>query len=174
VRMKIIRIVCGILAGVLFAVMIAATACSDGTASGTGIGDKAPDFELKDMDGTQHSLSDQKGSPVLLNFWATWCGPCRSEMPHLEDISKEWKDDGLVFFAVNMAESAPGVQEYLDYFGFTMPVLLDTARTVATSYNIAAVPTTYFIDKDGIIQDKVVGAFPDKESIEKYLEKLVK
>jgi thiol-disulfide isomerase/thioredoxin len=93
-------------------------------------------------------------------------------MPHLEDVYEEWKDDGLTFFAVNIGESSTDVVSFLDYFGFTMPVLLDSAKTVSRRYGVSGIPTTYFIDEDGIIQNKVVGAFPDRESVESYVVEL--
>jgi thiol-disulfide isomerase/thioredoxin len=155
---------------VLLSAVLLFTGCSaEETAE---VGSKAPDFELYDLEGNIHKLNDYKGSPVLLNFWATWCGPCRSEMPHLEDIYNEWKYNDLVFFAVNVGESSSGVKAFLDEYGFAMPVLMDGAKTVMSRYGISGIPTTYFIDKDGIIQDRVVGAFRDKETIEDYLVEL--
>jgi thiol-disulfide isomerase/thioredoxin len=156
----------------LFVVITVFTDCSGESTSDLSIGSKAPDFELYDLDGDVHKLSEYKGSPVFLNFWATWCGPCRGEMPHLEDVYEEWKDDGLTFFAVNIGESSTDVVSFLDYFGFTMPVLLDSAKTVSRRYGVSGIPTTYFIDEDGIIQNKVVGAFPDRESVESYMVEL--
>ena len=156
----------------LFVVITVFTDCSGESTSDLSIGSKAPDFELYDLDGDVHKLSEYKGSPVFLNFWATWCGPCRGEMPHLEDVYEEWKDDGLTFFAVNIGESSTDVVSFLDYFGFTMPVLLDSAKTVSRRYGVSGIPTTYFIDEDGIIQNKVVGAFPDRESVESYVVEL--
>lgn len=133
----------------------------------------APDFQLKGLDGKIYTLSGFRGRPVLINFWATWCGPCRGEMPYLEEVYRDWKEKGLVFLAVNIGESASDVREFMDRYGLTMPVLMDTSRAVAGKYNITGIPTTYFIDSDGIIQNKVAGAFPNKASIEKYLGKLV-
>src|SRR4030042_463393 len=157
---------------VLIPVLIVVAGCSGGSTSDLSIGSKAPDFELYDLSGNVHKLSDYEGTPVLLNFWATWCGPCRSEMPHLEEVYEEWRDNDLTFFAVNVGESSTEVTSFLDYFGFNMPVLLDNARTVSHKYGVSGIPTTYFIDEDGIIQNRVVGAFPDRESIENYVMKL--
>ena len=85
----------------LISALIVFAGCVGGSTSDLSIGSKAPDFELYDLEGTIHKLSDFKGTPVLLNFWATWCGPCRSEIPHLEGVYEEWKDKDLTFFAVN-------------------------------------------------------------------------
>ncbi len=148
------------------------TGCEEGGTADLSIGSKAPDFELYDLEGKIHKLSEYKGAPILLNFWATWCGPCRSEMPHLEEVYEDWKDNDLIFFAVNVGESSTDVTAFLDYFGFTMPVLLDNTKTVSRKYGVSGIPTTYFIDEDGIIQNRVVGAFPDRQSIEKYVTKL--
>jgi thiol-disulfide isomerase/thioredoxin len=156
----------------LFVVITVFTGCSGESTSDLSIGSKAPDFELYDLDGDVHKLSEYKGSPVFLNFWATWCGPCRGEMPHLEEVYEEWKDNNLTFFAVNIGESSTDVVSFLDYYGFTMPVLLDSAKTVSRRYGVSGIPTTYFIDEDGIIQNKVVGAFPDRESVESYVVEL--
>lgn len=156
----------------LISVLIIYTSCTGESISDLSVGSKAPDFELYDLDGSIHKLSDYKGQPVLLNFWATWCGPCRSEMPHLEDIYEEWKDNELIFFAVNVGEGSNDVTSFMDYYGFNMPVLLDNAKTVSRKYAVSGIPTTYFIDEDGIIQNRVVGAFPDRESIEKYVMRL--
>jgi peroxiredoxin len=93
-------------------------------------------------------------------------------MPHLEEVYAEWKEKDLTFFAVNVGESSTDVTAFLDYYGFNMRVLLDSARTVSRKYGVSGIPTTYFIDEDGIIQNRVVGAFPDRETIEKYVTSL--
>ena len=157
---------------ILLSTFIVFTGCTGGSTTDLSIGSKAPDFELYDLEGKLHKLSDYKGTPILLNFWATWCGPCRSEMPHLEEVYENWKDKDLIFFAVNVGESSTDVTAFLDYFGFNMPVLLDNAKTVSRKYGVSGIPTTYFIDEDGIIQNRVVGAFPDRQSIEKYVTNL--
>jgi thiol-disulfide isomerase/thioredoxin len=156
----------------LITALLVFAGCAGESTSDLSIGSKAPDFELYDLEGEIHKLSDYKGQPVLLNFWATWCGPCRSEMPHLEEVYEEWKDKGLTFFAVNVGESSTDVTSFLDFFGFNMPVLLDSARTVSRKYGVSGIPTTYFIDEDGIIQKRIVGAFPDRESVENHVIKL--
>jgi len=145
------------------------TGCSGGGSSSAEVGSKAPDFCLKDLSGQEYSLSELRGKPVLLNFWATWCGPCRGEMPYLEEIYREWSGKGLTLFAVNIGESSSQARGYLQTYGMSLPVLLDSAQTVAKRYNITGIPTTFFIDKNGIIQGKVVGAFRDKESIVPYI-----
>jgi len=137
------------------------------------IGGRAPDFELNSLDGQTISLSDFRGKPVLLNFWASWCGPCVFEMPFLQEIYDEWSGKGLILLAVNIGESSSKVKEFLQKHNLSLPVLLDTKKVAAQKYNIAAIPTTFFIDKDGIIREIFLGAFPDKEVIEKKLSKII-
>ena len=156
----------------VIAVLIVVAGCAGGSTSDLSIGSKAPDFELYDLDGKIHKLSDYKGQPVVLNFWATWCGYCRVEMPYFEEIYNEWEDDNLVLFAINVGESSSLARSFMDYYGYTILVLLDSAKTVNRKYAISGYPTTYFIDEDGIIQDRVPGAFPDMETLEKYVLKL--
>lgn len=140
--------------------------------TGTGIGNLAPDFKLKSLEGQAFSLGSVQGKPVLLNFWATWCGPCRFEMPLLQDIYEEYSGKGVVLVAVDIGESASKVDKFMRSEGLSLPVLLDTKSEVAAKYNIVAIPTTFFIDKDGIIRDKKIGAFTDKTQIEKSLNKI--
>jgi len=151
--------------------------CSSGTevAQGPQVDKLAPDFQLQTLDGQAVSLGDFRGNPVLLNFWATWCGPCRFEMPFIQEIfeKKEWSDTGLVILAIDIGESPSEVKEFMENYDLSFAVLLDTNQDVALEYNIRAIPTTFFIDKDGIIQDIKVGAFSGKTEIEKRLIKII-
>ncbi|MFC2025050.1 redoxin domain-containing protein [Chloroflexota bacterium] len=140
---------------------------------GTQIGNIAPTFQLQDLNGQTVSLGDLMGKPVLLNFWATWCPPCRSEMPLLQEIYEGWSDKGLVLLAIDIGEHPTQVRKFLETHNLSIPVLLDTNGEVAQKYNIIPIPTTFFIDKDGIIQEKVIGAFRNKEQIEGHLIKIV-
>ena len=137
------------------------------------VGTLAEDFQLKDLEGNTVSLGKLRGSPIMLNFWATWCPPCRLEMPFIQEIHEEWSDMGLVILAVNIGESYSLVSSFMQYYNYSMPVLLDTGRAVAQRYNVGAYPTTFFIDANGIIQDKVIGAFPSKDKLEQYVESIV-
>ena len=143
------------------------TGCSE--PSGARVGEPAPNFQLEDLDGQSISISDLQGKPVLLNFWATWCSPCRAEMPYLQQIYEEWSGVGLEVLAINIGESPSLVTEFLQSYNLSLPVLLDTGGKIATKYNIRYMPTTFFIDKDGTIQVKIIGAFPNKIAIEKAL-----
>jgi len=137
------------------------------------VGEPAPDFQLENLDGQLISLSDLRGKPVLINFWATWCRFCRDEMAYLQQIHEEWSDKGLVVLAINFGESPSEAKGFLQTHNLSLPVLLDTNEKVARKYNVPPIPTTFFIDKDGIIQVKIIGAFPNKEAIEKYLNNIM-
>ena len=142
-------------------------------AQGPQIGKLAPDFKLSNLEGQSVSLGDFRGKPVLLNFWASWCGPCRYEMPFIQEIYEEWSDKGLIILTVNLQENPSQVKEFVESFGFSFPVLLATNREVPLAYNIRGIPATFFIDKDGIIQDIKIGAFAGKTEIESRLSKIM-
>ncbi|MBA7683218.1 Thiol-disulfide oxidoreductase ResA [subsurface metagenome] len=149
------------------------TGCSAGSEPTATVGKAAPDFTLQNLEGQSISLNDLKGKPVLINFWATWCGPCVFEMPYLQEIHDEWSGKGLMVLAINRGESSSKVEQFLQSNNLSLPVLLDTKLDVFRRYNIRSIPTTFFIDKDGIIQVKVIGAFPNKEAIENRLSKIM-
>ncbi len=140
---------------------------------GLKVGNPAPNFQLHNLDGEPVSLSDFRGESVLINFWATWCPPCRAEMPYLQQVYDEWSGIGLVLLTINIGESSSKVEEFMQDYNLSFPVLLDTKRDVAQKYNVRGIPTTFFIDKDGIIQDMKVGAFQSKEEIESSLSKII-
>ena len=158
-----------ILASLLGLVM---TGCA-GPAEGATVGNRAPDFQLQDLNGQTVSLSEQRGLPVIINFWGIWCGWCVYEMPHLQEIHDEYYRRGLTLLAVNVGEDSTEITEFMADNNLTLKVLLDTRGSVAQQYAITSYPTTFFIDKDGIIQDKVAGAFFSAAQIEYYLEEIM-
>ena len=133
---------------------------------------QAPDFKLSLLNGGETSLSDFSGKPVMLNFWATWCPPCREEMPYLQQIHEQRSAD-VVVLTVNMAENPGDVEEFIREFGLSFPVLLDSNGDVAQQYGVRAIPTTFFIDKSGILQGVKIGAFRNIAEIESELEKII-
>lgn len=153
--------------------LVVTSCATDSASSGPRVGNLAPDFELRDLDGETVSLRGLRGSPVMLNFWATWCPPCRAEMPYLQEIYEQWTSQGLVLLAINLRESSSQVKGFLQSYGLSFPVLLDSTGSVGNKYNISGIPATFFIDKDGIIQGIRVGAFPNKEAIEEYLDEII-
>jgi peroxiredoxin len=130
---------------------------SDVTAPRTGF--RAPDFTLQTLDNEEVTLSELQGQVVLVNLWASWCGPCRAEMPAMERIYQEYKDQGFTIAAVNITsqDSIGGAQNFVDQYGLTFPILLDVNGEVARLYNLNAFPSSYFIDRFGVVQEVVFG-----------------
>ncbi len=162
-----------ILLGVLALALLTA-GCSPTPTQGIKVGNLAPDFQLQNLNGNSVSLSDFRGKPVLLNFWASWCPPCRDEMPYLQQVYDEWSAKGLVLLAINIGESSSTVEEFMQSHNLSFPVLLDTKQDVDQKYNIYGIPTTFLIDKDGIIQDIKVGAFQSTAELESSLSKIMR
>ncbi len=173
------RIILAIILTSLSLVMLI-SGCSGGSGGSATdeavVGKKAPDFVLPNADGESVSLSDFNGSPILINFWHTGCPPCRNEMPHLEQVYSEMHGDGLVILAINVGESPGTVTQFLENNNLSPllnTVLFDSNRAAVKKYRIQYYPTSFFVDRDGIIQEKVIGAFPSKEAIENRLGKIM-
>jgi len=121
------------------------------------LGRYAPDFTLPDMNGETVTLSDWRGRVVLLNFWASWCAPCRQEMPLLQATYETYRDAGVMVLAVNLREERRRVAAFVEDLKLDFPVLLDEKADVGTLYRVRGAPTTYFIDRDGVIRQRYVG-----------------
>jgi len=121
-------------------------------------GQRAPDFELEDLDGRTIRLSDHRGQVVLINFWATWCGHCRTEFPIIQTAYESNQEEGFVVLAVNVQDPRESVQSFAQELGLTFPVLLDPMGRASGSYKARVLPTSYFVDRQGIIVLKKVGA----------------
>ncbi|NLC43989.1 MAG: TlpA family protein disulfide reductase [Clostridiales bacterium] len=141
------------------------------------------DFELEDLEGNKVRLSDLEGKYVFLNFWATWCPPCRDEMPHMQTFYEKYKDEGVVILGVNPnqvenqgvdnAERAEEkAREFIDDNGFTFPILLDRDDSVWAIYQQRGIPANYMIDKEGTVKYLKPGAFSSLEEMEAFLEAL--
>ncbi|MEK3885939.1 thiol-disulfide oxidoreductase ResA [Bacillus sp. FSL K6-3431] len=115
------------------------------------IGDEAPDFVLTDMDGNKHQLSDYKGQGVFLNFWGTWCPPCKKEMPDMESQYQVFKDQGVEILAVNIGDTEFQINKFAKQHDLTFPILKDKTKDVKDLYRIDKMPTTLLIDPDGKI-----------------------
>jgi peroxiredoxin/outer membrane lipoprotein-sorting protein len=127
-------------------------------------GQPAPEFSLQSLDGKIYNLSDLKGKVVLIDFWATWCGPCREELPSIEKLHKEFSDKGLVVLGIN-DEDKEKVQQFVNQQKLTFPTLLDSGGAVARTYKVNAIPRVILIDKDGKIVKDITGYYPENEKI---------
>lgn len=124
-------------------------------------GKPAPEFAMKRLDnGEVVRLSDFKGRPLVINFWATWCGPCAVEHPVLERAAKRWKDQ-VAFVGVVFEDSEENTKDFLRRRGWSLVQLFDPTSTVAVDYGVAGVPETYFVGRDGVIRGKVAAAIDD-------------
>ena len=121
----------------------------------------APDFTVYDKDGNAVQLSDFFGKPIVLNFWASWCGPCQNEMPYFDAVYQQYDGD-VLFLMVNMTdgnrETVAKASGFIENYGYQFPVYYDTDMDAANTYGVYSLPTTYFISKDGILMTYAKGA----------------
>jgi len=137
----------------------------------------APDFTLKDMDNKQFSLKDYRGKVVMLNFWATWCPPCRREMPSMERLHQKLKGKDFVVLALNQMEDGDQVFAFTGDLGvdLTFPILFDKDSSVSRAYGVMGLPTTYLIDKKGNMRFRAIGGREfDHPEVEKQILQLMR
>ena len=132
----------------------------------------APNFTLSTIDGKEFRLSEYKGRPVLINFFASWCLPCREEMPTLEKIVHEYGPKGVVFLGVAVDDTETKMKDFIARYGVTFPVGLDKTAAIQKSFGIYGIPTTYFIDKQGVINYSHSGSVTE-ELLQHELDKLL-
>jgi len=116
------------------------------------VGAAAPDFTLRALDGPNLRLQEQRGKVVLVNFWATWCGPCRKEMPHLNRLADKYRASGLVLLGINVDDDVRNATEVAAKLGVKFPVLLDTDKKVSRLYDLNSMPSTMVIDRNGRVR----------------------
>jgi peroxiredoxin len=138
----------------------------------TGMGSKPPqiggpaaDFQAETPQGKPVSLSEYKGKVVILTFWATWCEPCKKEMPEIEAAYENHKEEGLVVLAVNFGEKADQAEAFAKKMGLTFPIVVDRRANIAERYGVVSLPVTFFIDPNGIIRERVFGGTLTEQSI---------
>jgi len=136
----------------------------------------APDFELQTTEGETINLSDLHGQAVLVNLWATWCPPCRAEMPSIEKVYNEYKDQGFIVLAINMTyqDTFANIAPFIDEYGLTFPILLDETSEVGTAYQLRSLPSSFFIDREGIISEVVIGGPMAEALLRTRVEQILK
>ena len=134
----------------------------------------APNFTLQTLQGTELTLSNQRGNPVLVNLWASWCGPCRAEMPAMQEIYEKYREQGFTILAVNATnqDSRNAAADFVEEHQLTFPILLDTSGEVSDLYNLRSLPTSFFINADGIIEKVIIGGPMEVPTLEKNLKPL--
>ena len=137
-------------------------------ASTVTLSEEAPDFTLKTLDGPNLRLEEYRGQVVLINFWASWCGPCRQEMPILDRLHKRYEDTGFAVLGVNVEGEAAPAQKIVDKTNVTFPVLIDEGQAVSELYDLEAMPSTVVVDRDGLVRYVHRGYKPGDEA--KYVE----
>ncbi len=147
---------------------------SDNTAPQAGF--SAPDFTLKTPSGEIYTLSELRGQAVLVNLWATWCPPCRAEMPSIEKIHHEYKEQGFIVLAIDMTyqDDPFAVVPFTKEYDLTFPILLDETGNVASAYQLRSLPSSYFINRAGVIQEVVIGGPMSEALLRTRVEQILK
>jgi peroxiredoxin len=134
------------------------------------IGEQAPEFILRDAEGNLQQLADYRGRAVWLNFWATWCDPCKRELPDIQKLADEFEDDGLVVLTVNYQQSAEAAQGFMDERDLDLPILLDRTGDVYDQYRLRGLPDSFFIGEDGVLRAMQIGFLEEDEMRDKLAE----
>jgi cytochrome c biogenesis protein CcmG/thiol:disulfide interchange protein DsbE len=163
--------------------IVALAACGGGSASSPGgsvvtigsplIGQPAPPLVGETLDGEPFDLAAQRGKPVLVNFWASWCGPCREEFPLLEDAVARHAAEGLVVVGALYKDDAEAARDFVAGQGATWPTVEDPDRSIGGSWKVLAPPQTFFVDRDGIIREVQVGQVRDAEELDRLLASIL-
>ena len=159
---------------IILVISIAVFAVSNEYIVAQEINKPAPEFSLPDLEGNNLALSDLKGKVVLVDFWATWCGPCRIAMPYMQSLHEAYEDKGVALLGVNSWERKPDkVKSVLSYNKITYKILLDPKNEVIGKYKVRGIPTFFIIDKKGIVRYSYIGLPKEKEIIKANLEELL-
>ncbi|RAL25991.1 thiol-disulfide oxidoreductase ResA [Thermoflavimicrobium daqui] len=163
---------------VIFLVLLAALGYSlylvinPSTAQKPQVGQVAPDFQLKTLDGKEIKLSQLRGKAVMLNFWGTWCEPCRSEMPAMQSMYSKYKNKGFEILAINIAETDIAVSNFKEQYQLGFPILMDKSRDVVRLYKIKPLPSSVFIDPQGKVKNFIEGPL-DTSQLELYINQIL-
>ena len=147
-----------------------------GRSGETRIGKPAPDFVMQLLDaspeGGEFRLSDHKGAPVVINFWASWCPPCRQESPGFERLWRRYRDTGIQFVGVDIQDEVADAEAYVREFGLTFPNGVDPDGAITVEYGVIGLPVTFFIGSSGIVEGRWVGAIPE-DKLEEWVNALL-
>ncbi|THJ22498.1 MAG: TlpA family protein disulfide reductase [Nitrospira sp. CG24E] len=166
-----------VLMGLVLLAALTALPAFDGWSMGSRVptvGMQAEDFRLADLAGKEQSLSQYRGKIVLLNFWATWCKPCTTEMPAMQTAYDKLRDKGFVVLAVNELEDDARVREHIKQYGHTFPVLMDHDNKVANQFGVVGLPVTVFIDQEGRVQEYIKGGLLTEQKIDETVARIQK
>ncbi|NOY97760.1 MAG: TlpA family protein disulfide reductase [Chloroflexi bacterium] len=168
----------GILALGLIWTVVSVDATGSATAGKTPAPQKGfltPEFTLQTLDGKSATISDLRGQVVLINFWASWCPPCRAEMPAIQNTYEEYREQGFTVLAVNMTaqDQLSDVTQFVSEYSLTFPILLDPDGSVAQTYQVRSLPTSFFVGRDGVIREVVIGGPMAEALIRSRVEELV-
>ena len=136
------------------------------------VGTPAEDFQLVDLNGNPQRLGDYRGKVVLLNFWATWCKPCTTEMPAMQRTYDKLGEKGFVVLAINELEDETEVREHIRQFGHTFPVLMDRDNKVANQFGVYGLPVSFFIDERGVVQEYIKGGLLTEQKIYEVVSRM--
>ena len=161
----------------LRSILVAGLLCliGPGLVSAASVSGPAPNFTLKSLSGKNLKLSEMTGNVVLINFWASWCGPCRQEMPLLNDLHNKYEPLGFTVLGVNVEEQSDAARGFINDYPVDFPVLLDNKNQVSKLYNVVAMPTTVVVDRDGNLRFLHKGYKPgDEQEYRKMVKKLIR
>lgn len=155
----------------IWALVASGVLLSVGAGAAGGLdGQTAPDFTLQDRSGDSVALSDLRGEVVMINFWATWCGPCREEMPLLDELHSRYNRVGFTLLGVNIDDDPRRAEDMIESLGVTFPVVFDSTKQVSQQYEVSAMPVTILLDREGVVRYVHHGYKPGYE--DKYLEQI--
>lgn len=165
--------------GLMRKLMVTALFLSTLVGSASAMGSRPPaagmpaaGFSLTDLQGKAHSLEQYRGKVVLVNFWATWCKPCTSEMPAMQTVYDQLRDKDFVVLAVNELEDEAKVREHIQQYKHTFPVLLDRENRVANQYGVFGLPVSVFIDQHGVVQEYIKGGLLTEGKIQEIVGRI--
>lgn len=136
------------------------------------VGELAPNFVLKDLDGNEIELKELRGKGIFLNFWATTCPPCLDEMPYMETGYQKYQDEGIEILAVNVNDQRIRIEKFVTGMGLSYPILLDPGSQVNQVYGVRELPVTFLIDENGVVIERSIGGLPEN-MVDDYLQQIV-